>query len=208
MTKTITADATGTEATAVGTKTIITTTATVALVWMRTMSIQMLIAKKIVPCINGKEMGDVTTKTMFVVVTGTAETAVDTKRAQMRSSMAIVRSVSAATRLYPKYVMANARCSSGVETATAMTVTITADVIGTAETVVDKQQLFHTVTNAVAKIRTTRALCAPNPVTRVPGSQTKHVMTKIITVVVLGTVATVAAPPKITTSFTAPSVSV
>ena len=49
---------------------------------------------------------------------------------------------------------------------------------------------------------------APNPVTRVPGKETKHAMTKIITAVVAGTAATVAVPPEITTFFTAQSASV
>jgi len=207
MTKTITADATGTEGIAVDLTTIITT-ATLALVWIRTMCMRILTAKKIVLCINGKEMGDVTTTTTSVVVTGMVETAVDTAKDQTRTSMAIVRSASAVTRLYPNHVMANARCSSGVETATVMTATITADVIGTAGIAVDKRQRFHIVKNAVAKIQTSKALRAPNPVTRVPGKETKHAMTKIITAVVAGTAATVAVPPEITTFFTAQSASV
>lgn len=165
-------------------------------------------AKEIVLCINGKEMGDVTTTTMFVGAIGMVETAADTARDQMRINMATVRSVSAATRMYPIRVMANARYSSGVETATAMTATITADVIGMAGIVVDKRQHFRTVKNVAVKIQTSKALCALNPVTRVPGKETKLVMTKIITVVAVGTVATVVAPPEITTIFTARSVNV
>lgn len=163
-------------------------------------------AKEIVLCINGKEMGNVTTTTTFVVVIGMVETAVDTAKDQMRPSMATVRSVSAATRRYPMRVMANARYSSGVETATAMTATITADVIGTEAIVVDNRQHFRTARNVVVKIQTSKALCALNPVTRVPGKETKHAMTKIITAVAVGTVATVAAPPEITTIFTARNV--
>jgi len=165
-------------------------------------------AKEIVLCINGKEMGDVTTTTMFVGAIGMVETAADTARDQMRPNMATVRSVSAATRMYPIRVMANARYSSGVETATAMTATITADVIGMAGIVVDKRQHFCTVKNVAVKIQTSKALCALNPVTRVPGKETKHAMTKIITAVAVGTVATVVAPPEITTIFTARSVNV
>jgi len=165
-------------------------------------------AKKIVLCINGKEMGNVTTRTTFVVVTGMVETAADTAKNQMRPSMATARSVSAATRLYPMRVMVNARYSSGVGMATAMTTTITADVIGTAGIVVAQRLHFHTVKNAVVKIRTSKALCAPSPVTRVPGKETKLAMTKIITVVAVGTVATVAVPPEITTIFTARSANV
>ena len=157
MTKTITADATGTEGIAVDLTTIITT-ATLALVWIRTMCMRILTAKKIVLCINGKEMGDVTTTTTSVVVTGMVETAVDTAKDQTRTSKAIVRSASAVTRLYPNHVMANARCSSGVETATVMTATITADVIGTAGIVVDERQYFYIVKNAVAKIRISRTM--------------------------------------------------
>merc|ERR1711988_1979568 len=122
--------------------------------------------------------------------------------------MATVRSVSAAIRMYPKRVMANARYSSGVGTATAMTATTTADVIGTAGIVVDKRRHFRTARNAVVKIQTSKALCALNPVTRVPGKETKLVMTKIITAVAVGTVAIVAAPQKITTIFTVRSVNV
>jgi len=165
-------------------------------------------AKEIVLCINGKEMGDVTTTTTFVGVIGMVETAADTRKDQMRINMATVRSVSAATRLYPRSAMANARYSSGVETATAMTATITADVTGMAGIVVEKTQHFRTVKNVAVKIQTSKALCALNPVTRVPGKETKLVMTKIITVVAVGTVATVAAPAEITTIFTARSVNV
>lgn len=163
-------------------------------------------AKEIVLCINGKEMGDVTTTTTFVGVIGMVETAADTAKDQMRLNMATVRSVSALTRKYPIRVMANARYSSGVEMATAMTATITADVIGMAGIVVDKQQHSCTVKNVAVKIQTSKALCALNLVTRVPGKETKLVMTKIITVVAVGMVATVAAPPEITTIFTARSV--
>jgi len=159
--------------------------------------------------LNGKEMGDVTTTTTFVGVIGMVETAADTRTDQMRINMATVRSVSAATRKYPRRgVMANARYSSGVETATAMTATITADVTGMAGIVVEKTQHFRTVKNVAVKIQTSKALCALNPVTRVPGKETKFVMTKIITVVAVGTVATVAAPAEITTIFTARSVNV
>ena len=155
-TKITTADATGTEGIAVD-LTMIITTAMRARVWMKTMSM-ILNAKEIVLCINGKEMGDVTTTTMFVGVIGMVETAADTARDQMRINMATVRSVSAATRMYPIRVMANARYSSGVETATAMTATITADVIGMAGIVVDKRQHFRTVKNVAVKIQTSKAL--------------------------------------------------
>merc|ERR1712124_167487 len=61
--------------------------------------------------------------------------------------MATARSVSAATRLYPMRVMVNARYSSGVGMATAMTATITADVIGTAGIVVAKRLYIYTATS-------------------------------------------------------------
>jgi len=153
-------------------------------------------------------MGDVTTTTTFVGVIGMVETAADTAKDQMRPNMVTVRSVSAATLMYPIRVMANARCLSGVETATVMTAIIIADAIGTAGIAVDNRHHFCTVKNAVVKIQTSKALCALNPVMRVPGKETKLVMTKIITAVAVGTVATAAAPPKNTTIFTARSVNV
>lgn len=206
-TKTITADATGTAGIAVDLITTIAT-ATVARAWMRIMSMKMRSAKKIVLCISGRGMDDVTMTTMFVVVTGTVETAVDTTKTAITISMDIARSVSAATRLYPKPALANARCSRGVEMATATTETTTAAAVGMAETVVEKRRRFYTVTSAVARIRITRALYAPNHVTRVLGRETKRAMMKITIVVVLGTVATAVALAKIMTTFTAASVSV
>merc|ERR1712164_179131 len=90
----------------------------------------------------------------------------------------------------------------------ATTETTTAAVIGMAETVVEKRQRFYTATSAVARIRITRALYAPNHVTRVLGRETKRAMMKIIIAAVPGTVATAAALAKIMTTFTAASVSV
>lgn len=154
-------------------------------------------------------MDDVTTTTMFVVVTGTVETAVDTTKTAITISMDIARSVSAATSLLkPKPAVEDVRCSRGVEMATATTETTTAAAIGMAETVVEKRQRFYTATSAVARIRITRALYAPNHATRVLGRETKRAMMKITIVAVAGMVATAAVLAKIMTTFTAASVSV
>ena len=72
--------------------------------------------------------------------------------------MAIARSVSALTRLFPIHAMENVRCSNGVEMATATTKITTAVVVGMAGTVVVKKQRFYTVKTAVVKTRNSRAL--------------------------------------------------
>ena len=101
-------------------------------------------------------MGDVTTQIMFVVATGTAETAVDTPKA---TSMLTARSVSAAILLlWPRNALENAGCSSGVAMATVTTITTTVAAIGTAETVAEGKQHSFTVKNAAAKIRISKAL--------------------------------------------------
>lgn len=95
-----------------------------------------------------------------------------------------------------------------METATATTITITAAAIGTAETVAGKRRHFYTVQNAVAGTRNSRGWRAPRCVKNLRGRETKRAMISIITVVVTGMVETVAAPPKISITFTAPSVNV
>merc|ERR1719420_117607 len=92
--------------------------------------------------------------------------------------------------------------------ATATIVTTTVAVIGMAETVADKRQHSYTVKNAVAKIQISKALYAVNLVKTLLGKEIRRAMTKIITAVVVGMVETAVAPPKITTTFTAPSASV
>jgi hypothetical protein len=77
-----------------------------------------------------------------------------------------------------------------------------------AETVADKRQHSYTVKNAVAKIQISKALYAANHVPTLLGKEIRRAMTKIITAVVVGMVETAVAPPKITTTFTAPSASV
>jgi len=104
--------------------------------------------------------------------------------------------------------MENAKCTNGVEMATATTITTTAAVIGMAETAAGKRPNSCTARIAVAKTRPTRALPAANHAMNLPGKETKRVMMKTTTAVALGTVATAVAPPKNTTTFTAKSASV
>jgi len=98
MTKTTTADATGTEGIAVDSPVIIAIV-TNAHVWMKSLSTPMLSARKTAPCISGKVTDIATTTIMFVVATGTVETAVDTQNTKMSTSMAIARSANAAILL-------------------------------------------------------------------------------------------------------------
>jgi len=204
-TKTITADATGTEGTAVDLKTTITI-ATIAHVWMIRLSMKILGAPENALCISGKAMENVTTTTMSAVATGTAETAVGTTRTRIHINMAIVRSVSAATRC-SIHAMENVRCSIGLGMATATTRTTTAVVIGMAETAAEEREHFCIARNVTALTRITR-LRATNHVTKLPGKETKRATMKITTVAVIGTVETAAAQRQITTTNTVPSANV
>lgn len=196
-------DATGTEVTVVD-STMIIATATLAHVWTRSLSIKMRSAQKIALCISGKVMENATMRTMFVVATGTVETVVGTAKPRITGSTVIAKSASVAIHLYPRPAMEDARCLRGVETVTATTKTITAVVIGMAETVVEKRQHFYTAKTAVAKTRVSRAnSCATNHATNLPGRGTKLVTMKITIVVAGGTAETAAVPTKIT--FTAKS---
>lgn len=208
MTKITTADATGMEETVAASRMTIGTV-TNARVLTRRLSTRMQNARKTAPCISGKAMANATMQIMSVVATGTVETAVDTPKALISTSMVTARSVSAAILLlWPRNAMENARYSSGVAMATATIVTTTVAVIGMAETVADKRQHSYTVKNAVAKIQISKALYAVNLVKTLLGKEIRRAMTKIITAVVVGMVETAVAPPKITTTFTAPSASV
>ena len=101
-------------------------------------------------------MENATTQIMSVVATGTVETAVDTPKALISTSMVTARSVSAAILL--RNALENARCSIGVAMATATTRITTVAVIGMAETVAEKRQHSYTVQTAAAKIRISKAL--------------------------------------------------
>ena len=157
MTKITTADATGMEETVAASRMTIATVTNVR-VWTRRLSTRMLSARKTAPCISGKAMENVTTQIMSVVATGTVETAVDTPKALMSTSMLTARSVSAAILLlWPRNALENVRCSVGVVMATATTITTTVAAIGMAETVADQRQHSYTVQTAVAKIQRPKA---------------------------------------------------
>merc|ERR1712010_35349 len=201
-------DATGMEETVAASRMTIATV-TNARVWTRRLSTRMLSARKTAPCISGRAMENATTQIMSVVATGMVETAVDTPKALISTSMVTARSVSAAIRLlWPRNAMENARYSSGVAMATATTITTTVAVIGMAETVADKRQHSYTVKNAVAKIQRPKAWHAASDAKKIFGKEIRFVMTEIITAAVVGMVETAVAPPKLTTSIFAPSASV
>merc|ERR1712100_843340 len=137
----------------------------------------MLSARKTAPCISGRAMGDATTQIMFVVATGTVETAVDTPKALISTSMLTARSVSAAILLlWPRNALENVRCSVGVVMATATTITTTVAVIGMAETVADQRQHSYTVQTAVAKIQRPKAWHAASDAKKMFGKEIRFVI--------------------------------
>jgi len=170
---------------------------------MKILSTLMLSARKTAPYINGRAMEDATMKTTYVVVTGTVETAVDTLKDQISTSMATARNVSVSILPCLRNVMENARCSHGVGMATATIKTTSVAVVGMVGTAVGKKRHSYTVKSVFVRIRATRAFRAANNVTKLVGRGIKCAMMKITTAVVDGMVETVVVPPKITTTFIA-----
>jgi len=202
MTTTTIADATGTGAIAVDSKIIIITVINVH-ASMKTLSTLMPSARKTAPCISGRAMEDATMRTMYVVVTGTVETAVDTLKDQISISMATARNANVSILPCLINAMENARCSHGVGMATATIITTTVAVIGMVGTAVGKKRHSYTVKTVFVRTRATMALHAVNHATKLVGRGIKRAMMKITTAVVDGMVETVVAPPKILTTFIA-----
>ena len=133
-----------------------TATATSVRAWIQIMYMLTRIVNEIARFISGRAMVTATTEITCVVATGTAETAVDTPKVERRYSIPTAKSASVATRLSMISAMENAKCSAGVVTATATTITTTAAAIGMAGIAVVPSQNMHTVETVAVRTQTSK----------------------------------------------------